>query len=60
MERDLRGKATAALFDFCAVIHPRSERPLRLRIPISNRPAPFISRSEQPLLSDYEQPRFAI
>jgi hypothetical protein len=47
-ERGLHGRATAAFFDIFPAIHPRSIKPLCLRIPISNRPAPFIS----PLLSD--------
>jgi hypothetical protein len=60
MERELRGRETATLFDICTVIHPRSIRPLRLRILISNWTSSFISTTEQPLLSDHEQPLFAI
>jgi hypothetical protein len=31
MERGLLGRATVALFDFCAAVHPRSIRPVRRR-----------------------------
>jgi hypothetical protein len=56
MESELRGRATVARFDICAAIHPRSIRLVRMRMPIYNRPAPFIS----PLLSDHEKALFAI
>jgi hypothetical protein len=52
MERELRGRASAALFDICVAIHPRSIRPLRMHFPIYNWPAPSIS----PLLSHNERP----
>jgi hypothetical protein len=39
MESELHGRATAALFDICAAIHPRSIRSIRMRISIYNRPA---------------------
>jgi hypothetical protein len=58
MEREIRGRATATLFDIYVVIHTLSIRPLRLRIRVSNRPALFISTTEQPLLYDHEQPLF--
>jgi hypothetical protein len=44
MESELRGRATIALFDICAAVHPRSIRPLRMRFPIYNLP-PFIETS---------------
>jgi hypothetical protein len=45
MERGLLGRATAALFDFCAAVHPRSiRRPVRRRFRIFNRP-PLIQAS---------------
>jgi hypothetical protein len=56
MESELRGRATATLFDICAAIHPRSIRPVRMRIPNYNLPAPFIF----PLFSDHEQHFFSI
>jgi hypothetical protein len=56
MERELRGRATAALFDICADIHPRSIRPLPMRFPIYNRSAPFISH----LLFHNERPLSAV
>jgi hypothetical protein len=56
MERKLREKATTALFDICAAIHPCSIRSLRLCLPSPTGRSPSYVLS----LSDHEQPLFAI